>query len=90
MNSKISTQRLSLIFAASVMDYRHVSSRVVDLAMHGGRLFQVILNVVARKVMDLCALFVASPEYLAKSGKPTKLEELSKFPFVCSAGQVVI
>lgn len=49
--------------------------------MHGGRLSDS--NVVARKVMDLQRIFVASPEYIAKTGRPATLEELAKFPFVC-------
>ncbi|UPR56546.1 LysR family transcriptional regulator [Vibrio sp. ED004] len=70
------------------LDIRSISNGFIDmyrqgldLAMHGGRLSDS--NVVARKVMDLQRIFVASPEYIAKSGKPTTLEELSKFPFVC-------
>ena len=53
----------------------------LDLAMHGGRLSDS--NVVARKMMDLQRIFVATPEYIEKSGQPSNLEELSKFPFVC-------
>ncbi|KWU01612.1 MAG: LysR family transcriptional regulator [Vibrio toranzoniae] len=53
----------------------------LDLAMHGGRLSDS--NVVARKVMDLRRIFVASPEYIKKYGKPSTVEELSRFPCVC-------
>lgn len=70
------------------LDIRSISNGFIDmyrqgldLAMHGGRLSDS--NVVARKVMDLHRVFVASPQYVEKFGQPTTLEELSKFPFVC-------
>lgn len=53
----------------------------LDLAMHGGRLHDT--NIVARKVLDLQRIFVASPDYLAKSGTPTTFKELSNHPFIC-------
>lgn len=53
------------------LDIRSISNGFIDmyrqgldLAMHGGRLSDS--NVVARKVMDLQRIFVASPEYIDK------------------------
>ncbi|MBB1463681.1 LysR family transcriptional regulator [Vibrio sp. SG41-7] len=70
------------------LDIRNISNGFVDmyrqgldLAMHGGTLSDA--NVVARKVMVLQRIFVASPEFLEKQGKPSNLRELSNYPFVC-------
>ena len=69
------------------LDIRNISNAFVDmyrqgldLAMHGGTLSDA--NVVARKVMVLQRIFVASPEFLEKQGKPSNLRELSNYPFV--------
>ena len=53
----------------------------LDLAMHGGRLHDT--NVVARKVMDLKRIFVASPNYIEQNGAPTNLNELLAHKFIC-------
>ncbi|MFM2577844.1 LysR family transcriptional regulator [Vibrio fortis] len=53
----------------------------LDIAMHGGPLTDA--NIVARKLMDLQRVFVASPDFIAKEGQPSSIQELSNYPFVC-------
>ncbi|MEF1230704.1 LysR substrate-binding domain-containing protein, partial [Vibrio fortis] len=53
----------------------------LDIAMHGGRLSDA--NIVARKLMDLQRVFIASPDFIAKEGQPLSVQELSNYPFVC-------
>ena len=53
----------------------------LDIAMHGGRLSDA--NIVARKLMDLQRVFVASPDFITKEGQPVSVQELSNYPFVC-------
>jgi len=53
----------------------------LDLAIHGGRLNEN--NVVAKKLMDVNRILVASPTYLEKNGTPETIQDLSKHPFIC-------
>jgi len=53
----------------------------LDVAIHGGRLNNS--NVVAKKLMDVNRIFVASPTYLEKQGTPETIQELEAHPFIC-------
>ena len=53
----------------------------LDLAIHGGRLNNS--NVVAKKIMDVNRILVATPDYLEKYGTPETIQELINHPFIC-------
>lgn len=53
----------------------------LDLAIHGGRLNNS--NVVAKKIMDVNRILVATPAYLEKHGTPETIQELVNHPFIC-------
>ncbi len=53
----------------------------LDLALHGGQLFDS--DIVARKLLVLDRCLVASPEYLEKNGYPQTLENLKEHKCLC-------
>ncbi|MCL7720540.1 LysR family transcriptional regulator [Actinobacillus pleuropneumoniae] len=55
----------------------------IDIAFRMGDLHTE--NVIARKMMDLNAVLVAHPDFLARHGTPKTLQDLTALPFACWA-----
>lgn len=61
--------------------FNEIFEQGLDLALHGGQLFDS--DIVARKILVLDRCLVASPEYLEKNGYPETLEALKEHKCLC-------
>ncbi|WP_117232549.1 LysR family transcriptional regulator [Vibrio maerlii] len=70
------------------LDIRNVSNGMVemykqglDIAIHGGKLDNA--NLVAKKLLDIQRVLVASPNYIEKFNRPETLDDLGSHKFIC-------